>query len=110
MENKIEILGNEDVVSSESPWLLGSKTYTIEEFLEAARGKLKINGEICDEEWLVRTEKCRVLRVGELQGWRQGQLKIRMKVMFEFEPESLPEVKSDEAESLSGSPLDRLRS
>jgi KGK domain len=110
MENQIEILNNEDVVSTESTWLLGNKTSTVEEFLEAACKQLYINGEGCYGEGLVKTEDCKVLRVGELQGWRKGQLKVRVKVILEFEPAPLPEDDSNELSASFESPLDRLRS
>jgi hypothetical protein len=109
LENQIEILGDDDVVSSQSYWITNCTTYTVAEFIEVARDKLKIMGEKCDETWLVREDECRVLRVGGAQGWRQGQLKIRIKVVLEFEPEDLPKTLLDQLPSESGSPLDRLR-
>jgi KGK domain len=109
MASSIEILGDQDVISGDAADFLDSNTYIVSEWLEAARERLNLNGECCDEEWLVRETECKVLRVGESQGWRQGQLKIRLKVMLEFEPEV---VSSTEAEPIPGgdeSPLDRLR-
>jgi hypothetical protein len=105
MASSIEILGDQDVISGDTSELLDSNTYIVSEWLEAAREKLDLNGESCDEEWLVREAECKVLRVGESQGWRQGQLKVRIKVMLEFEPETL----SDPVPSGSESPLDQLR-
>jgi hypothetical protein len=109
MKSQTEILGNDDVVSDGSAWLTGSRTYTVEEFLEVARGKVKLNGETCDEAWLVHEEGGKVLRVGESQGWRQGQIKVRIKVMLEFEPDALPENSLDDAANVDESPLDALR-
>jgi hypothetical protein len=105
MSSSIEILGDQDVISGDAAAFLDSKTYVVSEWLEAAREKLDLNGECCDEKWLVREAECKILRVGESQGWRQGKLKIRLKVILEFEPEA-------EAEPIPGgaeSPLDRLR-
>jgi KGK domain len=105
MASSIEILGDQDVISGDTSDLLDSNTYIVSEWLEVAREKLDLNGDGCDEEWLVREAECKVLRVGESQGWRQGQLKVRIKVMLEFEPETLSEM----VPSGSESPLDQLR-
>jgi KGK domain len=109
MENQVEILGDNDVVSTQSYWITNATTYMVEEFIEAVRDNLTIRGETCDETWLAREGECRVLRVGGTQGWRQGQLRVRIKVILEFEPEDLPEPESDQVSSEAESPLDRLR-
>jgi hypothetical protein len=110
MNSQIELLGSDDVISSDSNWVLDTNTYITSDLLEATRELLDINSDRCEKDWLIREDECKVLRVGELQGWRKGKLKIRVKVLLEFEPEALQEADLDEATSLSESPLDRLRS
>jgi hypothetical protein len=109
MSSSIEILDDQDVISGDAAAFLDSNTYIVSEWLEAARERLNLNGECCDEEWLVRETECKVLRVGESQGWRQGQLKIRLKVMLEFEPEVISATEAEPIPSGAESPLDRLR-
>jgi KGK domain len=109
MENQIEILSDNDVISSYSSWMMNSKTYVVEELVEGIRDRLTINGSECDQDWIVREDECKVLRVGDSQGWRAGKLKVRIKVVLEFEPEDLPETGLDQLPSGSESPLDRLR-
>jgi hypothetical protein len=108
----VNFLSDGDVISTDSPWILESSTYIVSELLEAAREKLDIDGETCDEEWLVREDECKVLRVGDAQGWRKGQLKVRLKIMLEFEPEIEEEVtiQPPETSNTLESPLDSLRS
>jgi hypothetical protein len=108
----MNFLSDGDVISTDSPWILKSSTYVVSELLEAAREKLRLCGDICDEEWLVREDECKVLRVGDAQGWRKGQLKVRLKIMLEFEPEIEEEVtiQPPEISNMSESPLDSLRS
>jgi hypothetical protein len=110
MDKQIELLGSDDVISSDSTWILDTNTYITSDLLEATRELLDINSDRCDKDWLIHEDECKVLRVGESQGWRKGKLKIRIKVLLEFEPEGLQEADLDEAASLSESPLDRLRS
>jgi hypothetical protein len=110
MNNQIEFLGDNDVISSDSTWILDANTYITSDLLEATRELLDINSNRCDKDWLIHENECKVLRVGESQGWRKGKLNIRIKVLLEFEPEVLQEGSLDESVSLSESPLDRLRS
>lgn len=108
----MDFLSDGDVISTDSPWILESSTYIVSELLEAAREKLDLDGETCDEEWLVREDECKVLRVGDAQGWRRGQLKVRVKIMLEFEQEIEEKLiaQPSETPNTSESPLDGLRS
>jgi KGK domain len=108
----MDFLSDGDVISTDSPWVSESRTSIVSELLEAAREKLRLCGDGCDEEWLVREDECKVLRVGDAQGWRKGQLKVRLKIMLEFEPEIEEEVtiQPPETSNTLESPLDSLRS
>jgi hypothetical protein len=108
----MDFLSDGDVISTDSSWILKSSTYIVSELLEAAREKLRLCGDTCDEEWLVREDECKVLRVGDAQGWRKGKLKVRLKIMLEFEPEIEEEVtiQPPETSNILESPLDSLRS
>ncbi len=108
----MDFLNDGDVISTDSPWSGGSRTYIISDLLEAARENLRLSGDSCDEEWLVREDECKVLRVGDAQGWRKGKLKVRLKIILEFEPEIEEEVTIQpiETSNTSESPLDSLRS
>jgi hypothetical protein len=110
MDSQIELLGSDDVISSDSTWILDTNTYITSDLLEATRALLDVNSDRCDKDWLIHENECKVLRVGESQGWRKGNLKVRIKVLLEFEPESLQEADLESDTSLSESPLDRLRS
>jgi hypothetical protein len=108
----MDFLNDGDVISTDSPWISESRTCIVSELLEAVRENLRLRGDSCDEEWLIRQNECKVLRVGNTQGWRKGQLKVRLKIMLEFEPEgeenSIPQL--FETSNTSESPLDGLRS
>jgi KGK domain len=108
----MDFLSDGDVISTDSPWISKSRTSIVSELLEAARENLRLCGDSCDEEWLVREDECKVLQVGDAQGWRKGQLKVRLKIMLEFEPEIEKEVviQPPETSNISESPLDSLRS
>jgi hypothetical protein len=108
MNNQIEILSPGDVISSENTWFMQHNTYTADEFSEAAREYLDLNGEQCDDEWAVHEDQCRVLRAGDAQGWRSGKMTVRIKVMVEFEPEEQVEETVPEL-PVDTSPLDLLR-
>jgi KGK domain len=110
MDRQVELLGNDDVISGDSTWVLEDNTYIASDLLETTREVLDINSDRCDKDWLIHESECKVLRVGESQGWRKGKLKVRVKILLEFEPEVLQEADLDENISLSESPLDRLRS
>jgi hypothetical protein len=108
MDNQIEILSPDDVISSENAWLMAHNTYTTNEFSEATRNRLTVGRETCDEEWAIHQDNCRVLRVGDSQGWRSGKMTVRIKVMVEFEPEGQIEEAVSEL-PIDASPLDLLR-
>jgi hypothetical protein len=110
MDRQVELLGNDDVISGDSTWVLEDNTYITSDLLETTREVLDINSDRCDKDWLIHESECKVLRVGESQGWRKEKLKIRVKILLEFESEVLQEADLDENISLSESPLDRLRS
>jgi hypothetical protein len=108
----MDFLSDDDVISTDSPWIWKSRTYVASELLDATRENLRFWGDECDEEWLVREDECKVLRVGDAQGWRKGKLKVRLKIILEFEPEIEEEVtvQATETSNTSESPLDSLRS
>jgi hypothetical protein len=108
----MDFLSDDDVISTNVHWIGPSRTSIVSEFLEAAREKLRLGGNTCDEEWLFLEDKCKVLRVGDAQGWRKGQLKVRVKIILEFEQEieEEPIAQPSETPNTSESPLDSLRS
>jgi hypothetical protein len=111
MNQNFKGLDIEDVISVyEGNIFIGSKTFTVDEFMAAMRQSNKnYLGEATDEKqkWFSGGLDCKLLKPGA-KTWQRGKVRIRL----EFCPEDLevtPESKSNPEQNGSISPLDDLR-